>query len=64
MIEITQEEFENNFDSYMERVEKDKEIFLIRLPDGRGVVMTPVEDDLKDLFDNVIKKNYVPKITD
>ena len=64
MIEITQDEFESNFDSYMERVEKDKEIFLIRLPDGRGVVMTPVEDDLKDLFDNVIKKNYVPEITD
>ncbi len=64
MIEITQDEFESNFDSYMERVEKDKEIFLIRLPDGRGVVMTPVEDDLKDLFDTVIQKNYVPELTD
>ncbi len=64
MIEITQKEFEDNFDAYMDRVEKDKELFLIRMPDGRGVVMTPVEDDLKDLFDNVIEENYVPEITD
>jgi hypothetical protein len=64
MIEITQDEFESNFDSYMERVEKNKEIFLVRLPDGRGVVMTPIEDDLKDLFSTVIEKNYVPEITD
>jgi len=64
MIEITQKEFEDNFDAYMDRVEKDKELFLIRMPDGRGVVMTPIEDDLKDLFDNVIEKNYVPEITD
>jgi hypothetical protein len=48
----------------MDRVEKHKELFLIRMPDGRGVVMTPVEDDLKDLFTDVIEKNYVPEITD
>jgi hypothetical protein len=64
MIEITQQEFEDNFDAYMDRVEKHKELFLIRMPDGRGVVMTPVEDDLKDLFTDVIEKNYVPEITD
>ena len=64
MTEITQQEFEDNFDSYMDRVEKNKELFLIRLPDGKGVVMTPVGDDIKDLFDNVIEKNYVPEITD
>ena len=64
MIEITQDEFESNFDTYMDRVEKNKELFLIRLPDGRGVVMTPIDNDLKDLFSEVIKKNYVPEITD
>jgi PHD/YefM family antitoxin component YafN of YafNO toxin-antitoxin module len=64
MIEITQQEFEDNFDSYMDRVEKNQELFLIRLPDGKGVVMTPVADDIKDLFDDVVNKNYVPEITD
>jgi len=64
MIEITQQEFEDNFDSYMDRVEKNQELFLIRLPDGKGVVMTPVADDIKDLFDEVACKNYAPEITD
>jgi len=64
MIEITQQEFEDNFDSYMDRVEKNQELFLIRLPDGKGVVMTPVADDMKDLFDEVVDKNYAPEITD
>ena len=64
MIEITQQEFEDNFDSYMDRVEKNQELFLIRLPDGKGVVMTPVADDIKDLFDEVVNKNYAPEITD
>ena len=64
MIELTQEEFESNFDAYMDRVENNKEVFLIRLPDGRGVVMAPVDDDTKEIFDNVIEKNYVPEITD
>ena len=64
MTEITQQELEDNFDSYMDRVEKNKELFLIRLPDGKGVIMTPVGDDIKHLFDEVIEKNYVPEITD
>jgi PHD/YefM family antitoxin component YafN of YafNO toxin-antitoxin module len=61
MIEITQDEFESNFDSYMDRVEKNQELFLVRLPDGRGVVMAPVDEET---FDNVTEKNYVPEITD
>jgi hypothetical protein len=64
MNEITQDEFESNFDTYMDQVEKNKETFLIRLPDGRGVVMAPVDDDLKDLFTDLIDKDYVPEITD
>ncbi len=64
MIELTQKEFEDNFDAYMDRVENNKEVFLIRLPDGRGVVMAPVDDETKEVFDNVIQKNYVPEITD
>lgn len=50
MKEITQQEFEDNFDSYMDEVEKNKSTFLIKLPDGRGVIMAPVDDDLKELI--------------
>jgi PHD/YefM family antitoxin component YafN of YafNO toxin-antitoxin module len=64
MIEISQDEFESNFDAYMDRVEQNQEMFLIRLPDGRGVVMAPVDKETKEVFDNVIQKNYVPEITD
>lgn len=64
MIEITQNEFESNFDAYMDRVEQNHEMFLIRLPDGRGVVMAPVDEETKEVFDDVIEKNYGPEITD
>jgi PHD/YefM family antitoxin component YafN of YafNO toxin-antitoxin module len=61
MTEITQDEFESNFDAYMDRVEKNQELFLVRLPDGRGVVMAPVDEET---FDTFTEKNYVPEITD
>ena len=64
MIEITQEEFESNFDAYMDRVEKNQELFLIRLPDGRGVVMAPVDEETQEIFDEITEKNYAPEITD
>jgi PHD/YefM family antitoxin component YafN of YafNO toxin-antitoxin module len=43
MTEITQEEFESNIDSYMDKVEKDKEYFLIRTPEGKGFVIAPTD---------------------
>ena len=64
MIEITQDEFETNFDSYMDQVEKNQEMFLIRLPDGRGVVVAPVDEETNQVFNDVIEENYVPEITD
>lgn len=56
MIEITQEEFESNFDAYMDRVEENQEVFLIRLPDGRGVVMAPVDNKTKNFFEDTTDK--------
>jgi len=44
MIEITLEEFEKNFDSYMDRIESKKEQFIVRRPDGRAVVAMPAEE--------------------
>ena len=40
MKEVTVQEFEKNFDTYMDRIENGEE-FLIRQPDGRGVVAVP-----------------------
>ena len=43
MVEVTLEEFEKNFDAYMERIENNKEEFVIRRPDGKAVVAVPAE---------------------
>ena len=42
MIEVTFEEFEKNFDSYMDRIEQKGEEFLVRKSDGTAVVAVPV----------------------
>jgi len=44
MVEITLEEFEKNFDSYMDRIEANKEQFLVRKSDGTAVVAMPAEE--------------------
>ena len=43
MIEVTLEEFEKNFDAYMDRIETNKEEFLVRKQDGTAVVAMPAE---------------------
>ena len=43
MVEITLEEFEKNFDAYMDRIEQNKEEFLVRKEDGTAVVAMPAE---------------------
>jgi len=60
MEEVTQKEFEINFDHYMNQVENEKKEFLIRLPDGRAVAMIPALDELKDVWDT-IKDNFPMK---
>jgi len=40
MVEVTVEDFEKDFDSYLDRIEAG-ETFIIRQPDGRGVVACP-----------------------
>ena len=44
MIEITLEEFEKNFDSYMDRIESKKEQFIVRKSDGTAVIAMPAEE--------------------
>jgi PHD/YefM family antitoxin component YafN of YafNO toxin-antitoxin module len=43
MVEVTFEEFEKNFDAYMDRIENNKEEFLVRKQDGTAVVAMPAE---------------------
>lgn len=50
MVEVTVEDFEKNFDAYLDRIEKNGEEFLIRQPDGKAVVAVPVTDELKALY--------------
>jgi len=63
MIEITQDEFEKNFDTYMDRVENDKELFLIRMPDGRATVMMPA-DELNEITTEIGELLNDTEITD
>jgi len=44
MIEVTVEEFEKNFDAYMDRIENNKEKFLVKKSDGTSVVAVPAEE--------------------
>ena len=50
MIEVTFEEFEKNFDSYMDRIEQNGEEFLVRKSDGTAVVAVPMTDELEALY--------------
>lgn len=44
VIEVTQAEFEENFDEYMDKIEKEKQYYMIRMPDGRAVAAVPALD--------------------
>lgn len=43
MVEVTVEDFEKNFDAYLDRIEGGEE-FLIRQPDGKAVVAVPAAE--------------------
>ena len=49
MVEVTVEDFEKNFDAYLDRIEGGEE-FLIRQPDGKAVVAVPA-GQLEELAD-------------
>ena len=52
MVEVTVEEFEKNFDKYMDAIENEGTEFLIRKSDGTAVVAVPVTDELEALYSN------------
>jgi hypothetical protein len=54
VIEVTQEEFEENFDEYMDKIEKEKQYFMIRMPDGRAVAAIPALDMVDEEYYNMM----------
>ena len=63
MVEVTVEEFEKNFDEYLDRIEKNGEEFLIRQADGKAVVAMPV-GELEDLADEVGEEEWYNMFND
>jgi PHD/YefM family antitoxin component YafN of YafNO toxin-antitoxin module len=57
MTEVTVEDFEKNFDAYLDRIEKNGEEFLIRQADGKAVVAMPV-GELEHLADEVGEEEW------
>jgi hypothetical protein len=51
MTEITEEEFEKDFDNIMERIKNDREEFLIRRADGSAVAAVPVDEEIQKILD-------------
>ena len=58
MTEITEAEFERNFDDYMERIETNQEEFLIRRADGSAVVAVPATEQLEKILDIMPEMDY------
>jgi len=52
-LEITKEEFDNNKDDYLDRIEKG-EVIIVRHPDGRAVLAIPEQwdEDLINLWNH------------
>jgi|TARA_Y100000004_G_scaffold132832_1_gene149978 hypothetical protein len=51
MVEVTEQEFQDRFEEYMERIESHGEHFLIRREDGTAVVAAPITEELEPLLD-------------
>jgi hypothetical protein len=58
MIEITQEEFEKNIDEIMENIEKNRQEYLVRMPDGSAVAAVPVDEELQKILDIMPEMEY------
>ena len=51
MREVTEEEFQANFDNYMDLIENQGEHFLVRRPDGSAVIAAPITEEIEPLLD-------------
>ena len=73
MTEVSLEDFEKNFDAYMDRIENNKEEFLVRKEDGTAVVAMPAEqldqaysqmtdDEWYNLYSDHSEASWNPKL--
>ena len=58
MIEVSEEDFQSNFDSYMDQIENHGQYYLIRRSDGTAVVAAPITEELEPLLDIMPQMPY------
>lgn len=58
MMEVSEEEFQANFDEYMEQIESNGTHYLIRRPDGTAVVAAPVTEEIEPYLDIMPTLDY------
>ena len=51
MIEVSEEQFQSNFDTYMDQIENHGAHYLIRRSDGTAVVAAPITEEIEPLLD-------------
>ena len=58
MREISEEEFQANFDAYMDLIESQGEHFLVRRSDGSAVIAAPITEEIEPLLDIMPTLDY------
>lgn len=58
MTEVSEEEFQANFDTYMDQIENHGTYYLIRREDGSAVVAAPITEELEPLLDIMPEMPY------
>lgn len=58
MTEVSEEEFQANFDTYMNQIENHGAYYLIRREDGSAVVAAPITEELEPLLDIMPEMPY------
>ena len=51
MTEVSEEQFQANFDTYMDQIENHGAHYLIRRSDGTAVIAAPITEEIKPLLD-------------
>lgn len=58
MTEVSEEQFQANFDTYMDQIENHGAYYLIRREDGSAVVAAPITEELEPLLDIMPEMPY------
>ena len=58
MIEVSEEQFQANFDTYMDQIENHGAHYLIRRSDGTAVVAAPITEEIEPLLDIMPEMPY------